>query len=119
VLGPVSISTTEVEFTYNSGPAVGAQITDWAFAGGPASVPASFLQVSGGATSVEVAGLGSRSVDTVGVTRRSAGAAGDGGKGDHVFLSSGDIGWFRDLGARLLGPELQDVEELAWGSAPG
>jgi glutamate racemase len=26
--------------------------------------------------------------------------------GEHRFLSSGDIGWFADLGRRLLGPEL-------------
>jgi glutamate racemase len=25
---------------------------------------------------------------------------------EHRFLSSGDIGWFADLGSRLLGPEL-------------
>jgi hypothetical protein len=28
---------------------------------------------------------------------------------DHVFLSSGDITWFADLGRRLLGPELTDA----------
>ena len=33
----------------------------------------------------------------------------------HRFLSSGDIGWFRRLGARLLGPELADAEAVAWG----
>ena len=65
-------------------------------------------------TAFEVRGI----LEETGLGRRSAGAAGDGGKGDHVFLSSGDIGWFRDLGARLLGPELHDVEELVWGSAP-
>lgn len=31
--------------------------------------------------------------------------------GQHRFLSSGDISWFRDLGARLLGPELLEAEE--------
>ena len=36
------------------------------------------------------------------------------GKGDHRFISSGDVGWFRDLGARLLGPELDEVEAWAW-----
>ena len=66
-------------------------------------------------TAFEVRGI----LEETGLGRRSAGAAGDGGKGDHVFLSSGDIGWFRDLGARLLGPELHDVEELVWGSAAG
>jgi glutamate racemase len=31
------------------------------------------------------------------------------------FISSGDVGWFRELGARLLGPELRDVEGWTWG----
>jgi glutamate racemase len=35
-------------------------------------------------------------------------------KGSHRFLSSGDIGWFRELGSRLLGPELDDVERISW-----
>ena len=30
--------------------------------------------------------------------------------GKHRFLSSGDIDWFRQLGARLLGPELDHTE---------
>src|SRR5205085_2650527 len=70
-----------VSFTYNSGPAVGAQITNWAFAGGPASVAANFLQVSGGATSVDVAGLASISVASFSVTRRTAVAAVDSAAG--------------------------------------
>lgn len=37
--------------------------------------------------------------------------------GRHRFYSSGDIGWFRDLGARLLGPELAHVEALRWGES--
>jgi glutamate racemase len=37
-----------------------------------------------------------------------------GGKGDHRFLSSGDVGWFRELGQRLLGPELERVEQVVW-----
>jgi glutamate racemase len=36
------------------------------------------------------------------------------GKGAHRFISSGDVAWFRDLGARLLGPELDDVEGWRW-----
>jgi glutamate racemase len=36
------------------------------------------------------------------------------GKGDHRFVSSGDVGWFRELGSRLLGPELDHVEAWAW-----
>lgn len=35
--------------------------------------------------------------------------------GQHLFLSSGDVAWFRDLGTRLLGPELQAAEE--WRSS--
>ena len=38
----------------------------------------------------------------------------DQGLGDHRFLSSGEVGWFRDLGRRLLGPELADVEGVRW-----
>jgi glutamate racemase len=37
-------------------------------------------------------------------------------KGEHRFLSSGDVGWFRELGTRLLGPELDvEVEARSWG----
>jgi glutamate racemase len=36
------------------------------------------------------------------------------GPGRHRFLSSGEVGWFRDLGRRLLGPELADVESVRW-----
>ena len=46
--------------------------------------------------------------EETGLSRRSA------GKGTHRFLSSGDVGWFRELGARLLGPELDDVERVEW-----
>jgi glutamate racemase len=35
-------------------------------------------------------------------------------KGAHRFVSSGDAGWFRDVGRRLLGPELDDVERWTW-----
>jgi glutamate racemase len=34
----------------------------------------------------------------------------------HRFLSSGDVAWFRELGSRLLGPELGDVEAVTWPS---
>ena len=34
----------------------------------------------------------------------------DGGPGEHRFASSGNIDTFRELGARLLGPELRDTE---------
>jgi len=37
-----------------------------------------------------------------------------GGKGAHRFISSGDVGRFRELGARLLGPELDEVEAWTW-----
>jgi glutamate racemase len=39
-------------------------------------------------------------------------------KGSHQFLSSGDVGWFRALGSRLLGPELDDVEPISWDPTP-
>lgn len=32
----------------------------------------------------------------------------------HRFLSSGDVEWFRSLGRRLLGPELDDAEPTPW-----
>ncbi len=34
----------------------------------------------------------------------------DGRRGEHRFLSSGDIEWFRTLGEQLLGPELDHTE---------
>ncbi|HVA42428.1 MAG TPA: glutamate racemase [Acidimicrobiales bacterium] len=36
-------------------------------------------------------------------------------KGAHRFVSSGDIDTFRQLGRRLLGPELDRVEARSWG----
>ncbi len=36
------------------------------------------------------------------------------GPGSHRFLSSGDGEWFRQLGRRLLGPELDVVEAVQW-----
>jgi glutamate racemase len=36
------------------------------------------------------------------------------GKGTHTFVSSGDVGLFRELGSRLLGPELADVQAWEW-----
>lgn len=33
----------------------------------------------------------------------------------HRFVSTGDVEWFRDLGQRLLGPELLQVEAHRWG----
>lgn len=47
-------------------------------------------------------------LDETGLVRRSA------SKGDHRFVSSGDVGLFRELGRRLLGPELDSVEGHAW-----
>jgi hypothetical protein len=44
-----------------------------------------------------------------GLVRRTA------GKGEHRFISSGDVAWFRALGGRLLGPELDEVEGWQWG----
>jgi glutamate racemase len=38
----------------------------------------------------------------------------------HRFFSSGDVGWFKELGSRLLGPELDGVEPVVWDSpSPG
>jgi len=50
---------------------------------------------------------------TTGLVRRSGAG---GGKGRHRFVSSGDVAWFRDLGRRLLGPELDEVEAWQWAS---
>ncbi len=36
--------------------------------------------------------------------------------GRHRWLSSGDVGSFRELGRRLLGPELDDAEAVEWAS---
>ncbi len=36
------------------------------------------------------------------------------GPGRHRFYSSGDVAWFRDLGSRLLGPEIADVGSVRW-----
>jgi glutamate racemase len=36
----------------------------------------------------------------------------------HRFLSSGDVAWFRELGGRLLGPELADAEAVTWAPSP-
>ena len=40
----------------------------------------------------------------------------DGAPGEHRFASSGNIDTFRELGGRLLGPELRDTEP--WPSRP-
>lgn len=39
-----------------------------------------------------------------------AGLLRTGHPGHHTFLSSGDVAWFRDLGTRLLGPELMHAD---------
>ncbi|MGH9085684.1 MAG: glutamate racemase [Acidimicrobiales bacterium] len=36
------------------------------------------------------------------------------GPGAHRWLSSGDVGWFRELGRQLLGPELDEAEPITW-----
>jgi glutamate racemase len=46
-----------------------------------------------------------------GPTARAAG----GGPARHTFLSSGDVDWFRQLGSRLLGPEVTSVQPAPWG----
>ena len=55
-------------------------------------------------TAFEVAGL----LEETGLVRRTE------GKGTHRWISSGDVGWFRELGRRLLGPELGEVEGHPW-----
>ena len=50
-------------------------------------------------------------LDETGTVRRSGSGA---GKGRHHFISSGDVGWFKELGAQLLGPELGWVEAWTW-----
>lgn len=49
-----------------------------------------------------------------GLLEGSALAGPPGRAGVHRFLSSGDVDWFRALGRRLLGPELDRVEAVAW-----
>jgi glutamate racemase len=55
-------------------------------------------------TAFEVRGI----LDDTGLMRRSA------SKGQHRFVSSGDVTAFRDLGSRLLGAELDQVEGWTW-----
>ncbi|MBK9180928.1 MAG: glutamate racemase [Acidimicrobiales bacterium] len=48
----------------------------------------------------------------------ATGSARDRGTGApawHRFLSSGDLAWFKEVGQRLLGPELAHAEALPWG----
>jgi glutamate racemase len=47
-------------------------------------------------------------LEETGLGRRTA------AKGAHRFISSGDAAWFRSLGRRLLGPELDEVEGWTW-----
>ncbi|MGI8791684.1 MAG: glutamate racemase [Acidimicrobiales bacterium] len=56
-------------------------------------------------TAFEVRGL----LEETGLIRRSA------GKGVHRFVSSGDVERFRELGAKLLGPEVDRVVGHQWG----
>ena len=55
-------------------------------------------------TAFEVLGI----LEETGLGRRTA------GKGRHQWISSGDVDWFRSLGSRLFGPELDDVEGWSW-----
>ena len=55
-------------------------------------------------TAFEVAGL----LEETGLVRRTE------GKGTHRWISSGDVEWFGELGRRLLGPELGEVEGHPW-----
>jgi glutamate racemase len=55
---------------------------------------------------------------TLEVTGTGAGT-GDGVGRDHRFLSSGDIGWFVEMGGRLLGPELARAELVTLDAGRG
>ena len=37
----------------------------------------------------------------------------------HRWFSSGDVDWFRELGRRLLGPEIDTVEPVTWPASGG
>ena len=37
------------------------------------------------------------------------------GPAEHRWVSSGDVDWFRRLGRRMLGPEIDRVEPVSWG----
>jgi len=50
-------------------------------------------------------------LEDTGLGRRAPGA------GRHCWASSGDTGWFRDLGSRLLGLELGEVTPIEWEAA--
>jgi glutamate racemase len=69
--------------------------------------PAVVLVSSADETAFEVHAI----LNETGMVRRT-GIAGT--KGRHVFVSSGDVEWFRDLGRRFLGPELTRVEAWEW-----
>ena len=54
-------------------------------------------------------------------TAADAAAAGTGGPAslpEHRWLSSGDVAWFRELGRRLLGPELDHAMLVTWDEPP-
>src|SRR5260370_160744 len=66
-LGPVTADVSGVDFFYNPSTA-----TNWAFAGGPASVSAQTFQVSGGVSSLTLGDLGSVSVTSFTIRRQLA-----------------------------------------------
>jgi glutamate racemase len=72
-------------------------------------------------TAFEVRALLSRNGSAAGGTGAVGGvearvpAASGPQRGRHRWLSSGDVAWFRELGSRLLGPELDRAEHVAWG----
>jgi glutamate racemase len=47
-------------------------------------------------------------LEETGLGRRTA------AKGNHLFVSSGDVAWFKELGSRLLGPEIEEVTGHQW-----
>jgi glutamate racemase len=47
-----------------------------------------------------------------------AGTGGPASQPEHRWLSSGDVAWFRELGRRLLGPELDHATLVTWDEPP-
>src|SRR4029077_13623673 len=80
-LGPVSASTSGVSCTYNP-----SSLTDWSFAGGPASVTAQYFNVHGATTTFTVAGLGSLGVSSFDIARPLGAASGPGAGSRGRFL---------------------------------
>ncbi len=64
----------------------------------------------------ETAFAAQRILGELGLLRAPSCAGDDARRGEHRFLSSGDVDLFRQLGARLLGPELDHTEPWSPGA---